>query len=166
MSTQFRYDWQSETVSYSGHPIHVHWHRDPDCGEPWELCDRQGVVSDWTNRDPYDGEVVIDSDKSWRRYFDKHLTLVEFMVWEPDEEKAQALVDEACERARAWCADEWMYMYAQVTVPSLGFEGGGVGGIESDYAGNCLDDVVCEAKSHIDRHQRNLVMFVRLMGMG
>lgn len=43
---------------------------DNDHGAPWDNCDGHGPVSDWTRRDKKPGELVLNTDRQSKRFYD------------------------------------------------------------------------------------------------
>lgn len=162
MSDKERYAGQEEEVLYKGHKIKVKWHYE-ECGIiPWEECDCYGTVSNWERRDKYPGEVIIASDRGSYRFFDLAGLVAELRHDGMTGEEADKAARATCARMKAWCNDEWGYLWASVKVNSIDYEES-LGMIESDYAAEPLEDMLEQAKEAIDKHQANLVTYIRLL---
>ncbi|MDP5500313.1 hypothetical protein P3775_18370 [Pseudomonas aeruginosa] len=48
----------------------VDFEDDYDAGAPWEMAEGHGPVSDWENRDKRPGELVLNSDRGAKRFYD------------------------------------------------------------------------------------------------
>lgn len=59
-----------QTLQYGNVTIAVTIEPDNDHGAPWEECDGYGPVSDWTRRDKLPGELVLNSDRTSKRFYD------------------------------------------------------------------------------------------------
>lgn len=150
---------------------------DEDMGAPWEEHDGHGIVSEYTTRAKQPGERVLASDHGSYRYYDIAATvkLARKDGWGigDAEEKALAsqlghkptkgeIVAETVERdyrhMKAWCSDEWTWVYVLVTLlkKDADAEGGyfetkhtaSLGGIESD-SGAYLSEVGYELADEI-----------------
>lgn len=100
---------------------------DEDAGAPWENSDGHGPVSDWVTRDKRPGELVLNSDRGSRRFYDyaAAVALAKRDGWdaapygEPGETKGQRAARAALsdfEYLRAWCADDWRYVVVGLQV--------------------------------------------------
>jgi hypothetical protein len=162
MSDKERYSGQEEEIFYKGHRIKVDWHHE-ECGYiPWEESDCYGSVSNWVRRDKYPGEVIIASDRGSYRFFDLAGLVAELRQGGMTGEEADKAARATCARMKAWCNDEWCYLWVSVEVPTADYDES-CGMIESDYASDCLEEMLIEAKRAIDKHQANLVTYIRLL---
>lgn len=148
---------RTETIEHGGYSFRVEHVADNDHGAPWLNEDGHGVISDWTTRDKSPGELVLNSDRSSKRFYDFAETCRIALRdgWgardaEPGMSKRQIAAlaaREDYERMRAWCNDEWHYVGVVVTL--LDIEGNetdavqSLWGIESD-AGDYLSETACE----------------------
>lgn len=106
-----------------------------DHGAPWEEEDGHGPVSDWTTRDKQPGELVLNSDRHSKRYYDfaeacrialrdgwgigqdRLADWTERAGRAPTKRQIAAAAARAdYERLRAWCNDEWRYVGVIVTL--------------------------------------------------
>lgn len=94
--------------------------RDDDMSAPWEERG-DGLVSDWTRRDKMPGELVLASDRGFKRFYDFaeacRIALREGWNAEPyyipGETKRQRAAKAAradFERSRRWCNDDWHWV--------------------------------------------------------
>ena len=103
--------------------------RDDTMGEPWNVNDGHGVVSEYTTRDKAPGEVEIARDRGGKRFYhvqesiqiakrdswglspDDLATLATEKGREPSKgEIAATAVANDCERMRRWCNDQWEWI--------------------------------------------------------
>lgn len=115
--------------------------------EPWKEHDGHGVISDWTSRDKHSYERILCSDRGgFHRFYDVRASMAIALqdgwgVANPEGKTRRQVAAEAVEadyqRMRAWCNDEWHWVY--VTVELLGVDGEPIpayreflGGFESD----------------------------------
>lgn len=147
----------TETIEHGGYSFRVEHVADNDHGAPWLNEDGHGVISDWTTRDKSPGELVLNSDRSSKRFYDFaetcRIALRDGWGSRDAEEGmskrqiAALAAREDYERMRAWCNDEWHYVGVVVTL--LDIEGNetdavqSLWGIESD-AGGYLGETACE----------------------
>lgn len=139
----------TENIEHMGYTFRVEHVADHDHGAPWEMEDGHGVVSNWTTRDKYPGELVLNSDRSSKRFYDLAETCRIALRdgWGARGAKdgmtsrqiAACAAREDYERLLAWCNDEWHYVGVVVTL--LDIEGNetdaqqSVWGVESDAVG-------------------------------
>lgn len=156
-----------ETITYSGLTFAVRTEDDTDHGAPWDECDGHGVVSQWTTRSKYPGELVLCEDRGQRRFYDfaASMRIAKRDGWGlSDEHKAEMaaklgreatrgeIVAESVrldyEYLRRWCNDQWRYVGVIVTL--LDVEGeqtsrdASLWGIESD-----ADDYLAEVSREL-----------------
>jgi hypothetical protein len=162
MSDKERYAGQEEEVFYKGHRIKVEWHCEETSITPWDYCDGYGIVSDWERRDKRPDEVIIASDRNYKRFFDIAAYVKELRNAGMSGGDADNNARATCARMKAWCNDEWCYLWVSVKVPTADYDET-CGMIESDYASDCLEEMLIEAKRAIDKHQANLVTYIRLL---
>lgn len=112
--------------------------------EPWKEHDGHGIVSDWVSRDKRARERVLKSDGQWKRYYDFAGSVAIALKdgWGGEgrtkREKAADAVDRDYKRLKAWCDDEWYWVY--VTVGLLDVEGHAVPGYHESLGGMESDD--------------------------
>lgn len=107
----------------------VRFERDEDMQAPWEEHDGHGIVIDWTTETPDDGQDwrVLTRERIGRstHYYDFNES-VQIAIrdqWgtedgkrpgETDLEYATRAVEADYEYLRAWCNDEWEYVFVAV----------------------------------------------------
>lgn len=99
---------------------------DSDHGAPWDNEDGHGPVTDWTTRDKRPGELVLNSDRGSKRFYDfaEACRIARKEVWGdgpavPEMTWRQVAANAAradYEHLRAWCNDEWRYVGIIVTL--------------------------------------------------
>lgn len=106
----------------------VQFEHDDIHGAPWEECDGHGVVSDWEHRDKRPGELILNTDRGAKRFYDFAETCKKALAegWDAHpyntdgkETKRQQAAKAAradYEYLRAWCNDEWHYVIIIVTL--------------------------------------------------
>lgn len=158
-----RYAGDTDSVTYQGRTIRIEWSFEQLGGKPWDYCD-YGNVTDWLYRDKQPGEVIICSDHGSKRFYDFANAVARLKQEGCSGAEADRIAKSEVKRFQDWCNDQWFYMNASVTIDGLEYTDS-LGGIESDYADSAMDVLLAEAKSAIDEHQRNLVVFMRLLAM-
>lgn len=138
---------------------------DEDSGPPWEESEGHGPVSDWTRRDKKPGELILASDRSYKRFYNyaEAMRIAKRDAWgvsggmhegeTPGQYRHRAVMADF-EFLHSWCADEWHY--CGVVVHLLDDEGEQIGdeyayalwGIESN-AGEYLREVAAELADQI-----------------
>lgn len=119
-----------------------------DMGAPWDNEDGHGPVTGWTRRDKRPDELVLNSNRGEKRYYNfKDACAIALRDgWgckdldgtETKRQKAAKAAMADYNHLRAWCNDEWSYVGVEVTL--LDSEGNptevseSVWGIESQYA--------------------------------
>ena len=107
-----------------------------DIGTPWDNSDYM-PVSEWTTRAKRPSEMVIATDRSYKRYYDFQEAC---RILRADSMSRKDAADAAMfgyNRLRQWCDDQWCYVCVQVVLcDDAGDEIEGeseiVSGIESD----------------------------------
>lgn len=105
----------------------VEFESDNDSGAPWDNEDGHGPVSDWELRSKRPGELVLNTDRTSKRFYDFKaacaLALAEGWDARPynegNETKRQQAAKAAMadfEHLRKWCANEWQYVGVIVTL--------------------------------------------------
>ena len=116
---------RNDTFEHDGRTFSVEVTRD-DCDEtPWEWCDGNGPVSDWTTRDKHPGERVLCSDHGSKRYYDFAAAMKEARrdAWDAPPylkgtkgEQALRAVTANFKYLKDWCDDRWFYASLHVTL--------------------------------------------------
>ena len=94
---------------------------------PWDYCDNEvGLVSDWTRRDKKPGEFVLNTDKTYKLFFDYQAACKYALKYQlgsrdalPGDTKKQIASKAALNLfnyLRSWCDDEWTYRYVEITL--------------------------------------------------
>lgn len=119
----------TKKLSVDGYTVTINIHTDEHHGAPWKEEDGHGKVSEWTTRDKYAGERVLNSDGRSKRYYDfagaivkakeegwglndgERAKLEKRLGRKPTikEVRAQA-VELDFEHLRGWCNDEWGWL--------------------------------------------------------
>jgi hypothetical protein len=174
-----RYDGDTDTREHAGCLISVEWQQDQDMGAPWEERDCHGVVID--HYDEYANVLRLTPHRfgsnNWYYGLDASLEIARRDRWglAPDVldrlqfERGRSLADDEITRAtvqadfeclRAWCHDEWVWLYAEATVSVRTSHGDcflrvadGLSGIESTTAADCLDEIFVNATAWIDENR-------------
>lgn len=105
----------------------VEFEDDNDSGAPWENCEGHGPVSDWETRSKRAGELVLNSDRHAKRFYDfaESCRIARRDGWDaaPYNEGSETKRQQAAKAARsdfeylrAWCNDEWRYVGVIVTL--------------------------------------------------
>jgi hypothetical protein len=156
-----RYHGQADSVTYQGRKIKIEWSYDEFGGKPWDDCD-YGNVTDWLRRDKEPGEVIICADRGSKRFYDFAGAVAKLKKEGCNGAEADRIAKSEVKRFQGWCNDQWFYMNADVTIDGLEHTSS-LGGIESDCVDGVINDLLFEAKSAIDEHQCNLVVFMRAL---
>jgi hypothetical protein len=105
----------------------VKFEHDQDAGAPWENSDCHGPVTDWERRDKRPGELVLNSGRSGKRFYDfaEACRIARRDGWDAapyndgSETKRQQAAKAALadfEYLRQWCTDQWKYVGVIVTL--------------------------------------------------
>lgn len=105
----------------------VRFEDDTDMGTPWENSDGRGAVSDWTSRDKLPGELVLNTDRGQKRYYDFagacRTALRDGWDAKPYNDGTQTKRQQAAKAAmadfeflRAFCDNRWSYVGVIVTL--------------------------------------------------
>lgn len=81
---------------------------------PWELMDTLGAVTDWTTRAKAPGELILNSDRGSRLFYDFQEAVKYARQWTTGEEAAE-IARREYEHLKAWCDDQWYYIVIKVT---------------------------------------------------
>jgi hypothetical protein len=93
---------------------------DNGMSEPWKEHDGHGIVSEWTSRDKRAGERVLIADRGSKRYYDFAGSVAIALMdgWGGEgrtkREKAADAVERDYKHLKAWCDDEWYWVYVAV----------------------------------------------------
>ena len=156
---QEAYDGQTITGEREGFTFIATIHADDDSTPPWKREDGHGPVTDWQSRDKGPGELVLNSDRTSKRFYDfaEACRIARRDGWGcaggqlPGESKRTYAARAAMadyERLRHWCADDWSYVGVAVTVEKDGVRLTGpydhaIWGVESD-CGDYLTELANE----------------------
>jgi hypothetical protein len=158
-----RFHGDVDSVTYQGRTIRIEWSYDEFGGRPWDHCDNGNVTSyRFHSKNP--GEVIIHESRDGNTFYDFAGAVTKLKKEGCSGAEADRIAKSEVKRFRDWCNDYWHYENATVTIDGLEYTDSH-GGIESDCADSAMDDLLVEAKSAIDEHQRNLVVFMRLLAM-
>lgn len=105
----------------------VKFEKDHDAGAPWENSEGHGNVTGWTTRDKLPGELVINTDRNSKRFYDFagacRTALADGWDAAPHNDGTETKRQQAAKAARAdfeylrqWCADQWEYVGVIVTL--------------------------------------------------
>lgn len=96
---------------------------DDDIGFPWKQCDGHGIVTGWESRDKKPGELILNSDHGSKRFYDfaQSMKIAKRDGWgcngmyvlKPGQRAYRAVMADY-EYLRAFCNDEWSYVYLDV----------------------------------------------------
>ena len=148
-----------DKFTMDGREFLVRFEHDADHGAPWEECEGHGVVSEWTTRTKRAGERELHSDRRAKRFYDiaESMKIARRDGWDAKPyktgtkgEQAARAVEADFQYLRAWCNDEWEYLY--VSVVMLDSDGEetkyrqSLGGVESfaDYHEQCARELAEE----------------------
>lgn len=101
--------------------------RDDDHGAPWEESEGHGPVSEWVSRDKRPGELVLNTDRGRKRFYDYaeacRIALAEGWDARPYNDGSETKRQQAAKAAmadydmlRKWCANLWEYVGVTVTL--------------------------------------------------
>ncbi len=142
---------QTETFEYKGREFTVAYEDDDMPTPPWKREDGHGPVSEWRPADSKrPGERVLNRNGRMCRFYDwqaavKQAREERWGLTDKDAARAAELLGRALtpkmicaeavrkdfERLRAWCNDEWRYVFADVALVGTD-ETESLGGVESD----------------------------------
>jgi hypothetical protein len=105
----------------------VKFEDDTDMGAPWKNSGGHGDVSDWTTRDKLPGELVLNTDRGQKRYYDFagacRTALRDGWDAKPYNDGTQTKRQQAAKAAmadfeflRAFCDNRWSYVGVIVTL--------------------------------------------------
>lgn len=132
-------------------------------GTPWEEHDGHGIVTDWVRRDKRPGERILIADRDHKRYYDIQASMEIALrdSWgceNPEGKTRHQIAAEAVEadfqRLRAWCNDQWHWMFVSVQLlskdgtPVPDFQSV-IGGIESDCGDEYIEETARDLASEL-----------------
>lgn len=104
----------------------VEFEEDYDADAPWENSEGHGIVTDWEYRDKRPGELILNTNRRAKRFYDfaESVKIAKRDGWnsepyddnETKGERAAKAVRADYEYLRAWCKDEWRYVGVVVTL--------------------------------------------------
>ena len=114
-----------ETRIHNGVTYAIEVEQDLDTPAPWMEDDGHGIVTDWTSRDKRPGELVLNTDRNSKRFYDLKgsIEIARRDSWgsenctpdmTPKQRAAQAVKDDY-EFLKGWCDGEWCYNVISVT---------------------------------------------------
>ena len=94
---------------------------------PWGYCDNEAdLVSDWTQRDKKPGEMILNTHRRFKRFFDYQAACKYALKYQwgsrdalPGDTKKQIASKAALNLFnywRSWFDDEWTYRYVEITL--------------------------------------------------
>ena len=94
---------------------------------PWEFCDNEAdLITDWTLRDKKPGEMILNTDGKFKRFFDYRAACKYALKYQlgsrdalPGDTKKQIASKAALNLfnyLRSWCNDEWTYRHISITL--------------------------------------------------
>lgn len=124
---------ESITAEAHGFTFTATIHDDDDATPPWDREDGHEPVSDWTSRSKLPGELVLNDDRTSKRYYDyaEACRIARRDGWgmkggKREGETARAYAARAAWHdysvLRAWCRDEWSYCGIDIRVERGGVE--------------------------------------------
>ena len=138
----------NETFEYKGRTFRLEVDRDEYMGPPWDEHDGHGPVSEWTRRAKHPGEMVLLTDRQYKRYYDfaEAVRIAKKDCWDTKPfgvgtkgERAHKAATADFNYLRRWCNGDWFWATIHVTL--LGEDGeeqsdSYLGGIEWGYCFN------------------------------
>jgi len=105
----------------------VKFERDDDAGAPWENAEGHGPVTGWERRDKHPGELVLNTDRGSKRFYDyaEACRIARRDCWDaaPYNDGSETKRQQAAKAAmadydylRQWCANVWEYVGVTVTL--------------------------------------------------
>jgi hypothetical protein len=126
--------FDGDTFERNGVLLRVNFQDDDTQSAPWEWNDGHGPVSDWTRRDKRSGELVLTTDRGFKRFYDlaeanrtakrdgwglnddERAALARKLGRDPTRGEIRAeSVRRDYEHLRRWCAGQWNYIGVIVT---------------------------------------------------
>ena len=155
--------YDTEARVAHGHDWSVEWVYDTDHGAPWDEEDGHGPVTDWTSRDKHPGELILNTDRGSRRYYDFASAVKQARAegwntkpynWPTKGAQAAAAALADFERMRGWANDDWHYCGIVVKLDGTDFEAS-LWGIESDcddYHEEVIEDLMQQCLHEVERN--------------
>lgn len=137
--------YDGSIIQVSGFDFRVNIETDNDHGAPWEECDGHGPVTDWERRDKKPGELILNTDRGAKRFYDFSAAVKQARAegWNapPYDVPGETAGQRAAKAARAdyeylrrWCDNQWCYNVVTVTLADDGADDCGffevLGGVE------------------------------------
>lgn len=127
--------YKTDTIEQHGITYQVEWVVDEGADAPWENSDGHGRVSDWERRSKRPGELILNSDRGFSRFYDfqEAMKLAKRDGWNCAKtgEELQEAVMQDYQYLKDWCDDKWFYCGITVTRCDTG-ESSSLWGIESE----------------------------------
>lgn len=123
--------YRTETQEHAGNTYRIEWMYDQDMGAPWDEHDGHGTVSDWTTRDKRPGELVLNQDRSLKRFYDFQGAVAQAKaegwntapyIWPSKGAQAVAAVLADFNHLKDWCDNRWHWCGIRVTLLDEGGE--------------------------------------------
>jgi hypothetical protein len=119
--------YHTEIIERHGLTFKIEHHYDQDSAQPWKECDGHGPVSGWETRDKRSGELVLNTDRHGKRFYDyaEACRIALRDGWnaapydvpgETPRQRAARAARADFEHLRAWCNDEWHWCVVVVTL--------------------------------------------------
>lgn len=147
-----KYFHDGDTFEHEGHTFKVTIRQEEDQFLPWDECDGHGPVSDWRRYYRYEstkrpGERVLHIDSGLARYYDvqeatkiakrdgwgcPHCKIVDGKLSHTHKTRGEMIacaVNRDYDRLRAFCANDWTYVY--LIVQEIDEDGENIGDFES-----------------------------------
>ena len=158
--------YQTETREAHGHAWTVEWVADTNMGAPWKEHDGHGPVTDWESRGKRPGEMVLNSDRGYKRFYNfaEAVKMARAEGWNTPpyswpsrgaQAAAAAMAD--FERLRDWCNDGWHWCGVVVKLLDADGEETGIDssvwGIKSDggdYFDEVIEELMTDCLQHLD----------------
>ena len=109
-------DWyEIDTFKMGRRQFRAYTQHDSDI-TPWEHTDdyRNGVVSDWVQREPEPHERVLSKDRDSRRLFDGKQYIKNAIADGCTPKQAAEQLERAFHSVKDWCEDRWHYVGVRV----------------------------------------------------
>jgi hypothetical protein len=152
---------ETETVIHKDKTITLRWFYDDSMGPPWKEHDGHGPVTDWTSRDKRPGEMVLNSDRHSKRYYDfaEAVRIARRDGWDAPPyktgtpgERAHRAAMRDFEHLKRWCNDSWHWVGYQVKIEGTNYEDS-LWGIESDSMEEYTEQAMQGAKDWLDKEE-------------
>jgi len=154
--------YQTETREAHGRTWKVEWFYDEDTGAPWKEHDGHGPVSDWERREKTPGEMILNSDRGSKRFYDFQAAVkqareegwnVAPYIWPSKGAQAAAAALADFKRLYGWCNDKWHWCGVRVTLEDTDIDAS-LWGIESDaedYFEEVIADLMADCMAQVEK---------------